>query len=109
MKKLTILMAGLGVAIAAVPSVASAAPWQNINQRQANLYQRIDQGVRSGSLTRGEAQRLRTDFRSLNNLEGRYRSNGLSNWERTDLNRRFDALSARVRYDKHDRQNRRYR
>jgi hypothetical protein len=109
MKKLTILMAGLSVAVAAVPSIANAAPYQNINQRQTNLFQRIEQGVRSGALTRGEAQRLRTDFRSLNNLEARYRNNGLSNWERTDLNRRYDALASRVRYEKRDRQDRRNR
>lgn len=110
MKKLTIMLAGLGFAAAALPATANAAPWQNINARQSNLYQRIDQGIRSGALTRPEAARLRTDFASLNNLEYRYRRSGggLSAWERTDLNRRFDALSARVRYDKHDRQNRRH-
>lgn len=105
MKKLTILLTGLGVATAALPAAANAAPWQNINARQANLEQRIDQGVRSGTLTRGEAQRLRGDYAALNRLESSYRRSGggLSNWERADLNRRFDRLSAQVRVDKHDR------
>ena len=102
MKKLTLMLAGLGVAAAAVPTVASAAPWQNINARQERLYDRIEQGVRSGALNRAEAQRLRVDFRQLANLEARYRTGGLNNWERADLNRRFDALSARVRYQKAD-------
>ena len=79
--------------------------WQSINSRQANLDRRIDQGVRNGSLTRAEAVRLRSEFRQIAYLESRYRrSNGLSNWERQDLDRRFDRLSAKIRYERHDRQ-----
>ena len=63
--------------------------WTNINQRQAKLDRRIDQGIRNGSITRNEAIRLRGEFRSIARLESRYRANGLSNWERADLNRRF--------------------
>jgi hypothetical protein len=93
---------------AAIPAAASAAPWGPINQRQANLDQRIDAGVRNGSLTRAEATRLRSEFRTLNRLEARYRATGggLSGWERADLNRRFDNLSAQIRVDRHDRQHR---
>ncbi len=106
MKKLSIVLAGV-VAAAAIPTVATAAPWQNINARQDRLYDRIEQGVRSGALTRGEAQSLRVQFRNLANLEARYRSGGLNNWERADLNRRYDMLSAKVYNQKHDRQDRR--
>lgn len=42
MNKITLALAGLGFAAAAVPATAAPA-WQNINQREANLYQRIDQ------------------------------------------------------------------
>lgn len=122
MKKLTIMLAGLGMAAAAIPAAASAqyAPqrgpqygqgygaqnWQTINQRQRNLDARIDQGVRSGQLTRTEAARLRTEFRNLANLEARYRRGGLSNWERRDLDQRFDRLSAKIRIERRDRDNR---
>jgi hypothetical protein len=79
--------------------------WQSINSRQANLDRRIDVGVRNGSLTRSEAVRLRAEFRNIAYLESRYRrSNGLSNWERQDLDRRFDRLSQRIRVERHDRQ-----
>lgn len=110
MKKLTIALAALGIAAGALPATAAnAQAWQNINQRQRNLDARIDQGVRNGSLTRNEAYRLRAEFRGLVNLEARYRrSNGLSMWERNDLNRRFNALSSRIRWERHDRQDRRY-
>lgn len=93
----------------ALPATAAEAQggWRSINQRQANQFARIEQGVRSGELTRGEAQRLRGQFRALDQLEQRYRrSNGLSAWERQDLNRRFDTLSRRIYNQKHDRQHR---
>lgn len=117
MKKFTLMLAGLGIAVSAVPMTAAmAAPhpapafqaWQSINARQANLDRRIDQGIRSGALTRGEAARLRADLNSLARLEAQYRRSrpGLTLAERRDLDRRFDALSARVRVEKHDRNNR---
>lgn len=76
--------------------------WMNINQRQAKLDHRIDQGVRNGTVTRREAYRLRSDFQTIARLEHRYRANGLSNWERADLDRRFDALSSRIRWERQD-------
>ena len=107
MKRILISAATVAGIFAMAVAPASAAPWQSINQRQANVEQRIDQGVRNGSLTRSEAMRLRGEFRDLARLEARYRSsNGLSMRERNDLNRRFDRLSAQVRYERHDRQHR---
>lgn len=117
MKKTLISIAAVStLAAAAIPAIASAQPygggygggWQNINQRQANLDRRIDQGVRRGDLTPREAVSLRYQFRQLVRLEDSYRRGGLNNWERADLNRRFDALSARIRFERHDRQDNRY-
>ncbi|OYY89687.1 MAG: hypothetical protein B7Y45_11220 [Sphingomonas sp. 28-66-16] len=110
MRKLSLFIATLGVAAAGLPATANAAPWQSINQREANLEQRINQGIRSGALNRNEVARLRTDLRSLERLEVQYRRSrpGLTLAERRDLDRRFDALSKRVYVQKHDRQ-RRYR
>lgn len=105
MKKFALMLAGLGVAMTALP--AAAQPWQPVNQRQAQIERRIDQGIRNGSLSRREAVNLRREFRQIAQLEQRYRrSNGLSMKERRDLDRRFDALSRKVRVDKHDRNNR---
>ena len=94
--------AASALTVAAAP--ASAQNWVPINQRQANLEARIDAGVRSGDLTRVEARELRAALSDLDAREARYRVDGLSPGERDDLNRRFDALSARIRYDRHDRQ-----
>ncbi len=85
----------------------SQANWQNINQRQANLDRRIDQGLRTGALSRREATRLRGEFSALARLEQNYRRGGLTQWERADLDRRFDRLSAQVRYERRDNDNRR--
>ncbi len=76
--------------------------WQPINLRQANLDRRIDQGVRNGQLNRREATRLRGEFNALARLEVNYRRGGLTAWERNDLDRRFDRLSAQVRNDRRD-------
>lgn len=106
MKKFLIpLLAASTLAGAALP--AAAAPWTNINQRQAQLDQRIDQGVRNGSLTRREAVSLRAEFQDIARLEYRYRrTGGLQAWERADLDRRFNMLSAKIRYERHDRDDR---
>lgn len=111
MKTFKLIAAGLGIAAATVPAVASAQAyrnWQPINARVANLDRRIDVGIRNRQLNRNEAYRLRGEFRQLVNLEGRYRQGGLSQWERRDLDRRFDQLSAKIRWERNDRQGRRY-
>ena len=81
--------------------------WRSIHQRKYNLDRRIDQGVRTGQLSRREATRLRSEFNSLLRLEANYRRGGLTAWERNDLDRRFDRLSANIRYERRDRDNRR--
>jgi hypothetical protein len=89
----------------AVPAAASA---QSINQRQATLDARIDAGVANRSLTVAEAAQLRGEFAGIARLETRYRRSGgrLTDTERADLDQRFDRLSARIKYDRHDADNR---
>jgi hypothetical protein len=108
MKKLPVLMLGLGFATAAFPVVASAAPFAPANQRAHMIQMRIDQGIRSGGLNRREGFKLQNELRGIQKLEYRYRVSGgrLDLRERADLNRRYDMLSAKVRFDKHDRQRR---
>jgi len=76
----------------------------NLNQRQEQLNRRIEIGLRTGDLSRQEAGRLREDARDIARIEARYRVNGLTGWERADLDRRFDRLEARIRYERHDRE-----
>ncbi len=103
------ILAGLGIATIAVPTVADAQRWTPIAQRQGQLNARIDQGIRSGALNRREAVRLRTQLRDLSQMEYRYRRSGgrLDVREQRDLDRRYDMLSRQVRFEKNDRNYRR--
>ena len=103
------ILASLGFATIAVPTVAEAQRWTPIAQRQGQLQQRIDQGIRSGALNRREAGRLQSELRGLSHLEYRYRRSGggLSVSERNDLDRRYAMLSRQVRSEKNDRNYRR--
>lgn len=103
------LILPLAAVTALTAGAASAQPygydrggWTPIERRLERLDHRIDQGVRSGQLTRREADRLRDRFYSVVRLETRYSRNGLSNWERQDLNRRFDQLSRQIRWERRD-------
>jgi hypothetical protein len=97
------LLAASSLAVA-LPAVANAQNWTSINERQANLDQRIDNGVRNGDLTRAEADVLRADFNRLAHMEVDYRTSapGLTLAETQDLDRRFDALSQRIRVERAD-------
>jgi hypothetical protein len=79
----------------------------SINERQQNLERRIERGIRNGDLSRREAYRLRGESRQIAQLESRYRVNGLSQWERSDLNRRMDRLESQIRAERNDHDNRR--
>lgn len=105
-KTLLTLIAAASLAGAAAPAFAQGprpSDWIPLAQRQDNIEHRIDDGVRSGQLTRREAHSLRDQFHALLRQEARFeRHGGLTLDERADLERRYDALSARVRFDRHN-------
>lgn len=82
--------------------------WQSISNRKFQLDRRIDVGLRNGSLSRREANRLKIELDSLVRLERSYLRGGLTRWERSDLDRRYDRLAVQVRMERRDRDNRRY-
>lgn len=82
--------------------------WESISNRKFQLDRRIDVGLRNGSLSRREGNRLKTELNSLVRLERSYLRGGLTRWERSDLDRRYDRLAAQVRAERRDRDNRRY-
>jgi len=98
MKKLLVTVIAVA-ALGAVATPALAQPgWRGINERQRELDDRIDRGVARGCLTRGEAIRLRAEFRTIAGLEVTYRaSGGLNDWERRDLDSRMDRLAQDIR------------
>ena len=78
-----------------------------VNARQANQTARIQEGVKSGELTRPEAQELRTERRDINGLEQGYKSDGtLSKDERQTLHQELNQQSKEIYEEKHDDQTR---
>lgn len=74
-----------------------------VNQRQHNQGNRIVQGLRSGELTRDEAQVLRQEQRAIRHEEREYRSDGaLTRDERKDLHQDLNEASRAIYGEKHD-------
>jgi hypothetical protein len=105
-KKSTLVLAL--AAIAALPGIATAGNRDpGVNQRQHHQQYRIQQGVQSGELTRGEARRLQGEQRYIRHEERMYKSDGrLSPAERADLHRDQNRASRDLYRQKHDAQDR---
>lgn len=112
MKKILLSIAAVSaVAAAALPAAAMAQSyrpddrggWDNGGDRIERLDRRIDRGLRDGSLSRREAWRLKDDLRETARLQYRYSRDGMNGWERADLDRRFDRISAQIHYERQDR------
>lgn len=71
--------------------------------RLDQIESRIDQGLRSGQLTRAEADSLRRDARELDRLTDRYAAGGFTSSERADLDRRYDRLADNLHDSRTDR------
>lgn len=69
----------------------------------ARLAQRIDRAAYNGRISRREAQNLRYQLEEYQRVEWRYRRDGLSNWERRDLQQRLDRIERNLRDDRRDR------
>jgi hypothetical protein len=79
-----------------------------LNGDQARLAQRIERAAYNGRISRREAQNLRSQLDDYQRLEWRYRRDGLSRWERDDLQRRLDRIERNLREERWDRDGRRY-
>lgn len=79
-----------------------------LNGEQARLAQRIDRAAYSGRISRREAQNLRYQLDEYQRVEWRYRRDGLSRWEREDLQRRLDRIERNLRDERWDRDGRRW-
>lgn len=76
--------------------------WVSIGERSDWFERRIETGRRQGRLNDYDIRSLRSEFRTLVDLERRYQSGGLSSRERIDLDQRFDQLAARIRVERQD-------
>ena len=89
-------------ALVAAPAFAGNSD-PGVNHRQAKQHARIEQGVRSGQLTRDEAKSLRTQQRAIRQEEREMKSDGkLSPAERKQLHQDQNQASKDIRSQKHD-------
>jgi hypothetical protein len=98
------IFGGLLVVALAITSIAEAQTrTPAINQRERSQERRINQGVRSGELTRREAYNLRGRERHIRKEEMKYKADGrLSNAERRPLRREENRTSRAIYRDKHN-------
>jgi len=79
----------------------------NINRREANQKHRIQQGVRSGELTRLETRRLVKEQAQIRRMERRFRADGeITARERARLQHELNQASRHIYRQKHDGQDR---
>lgn len=98
------IFGGLLVAALAITSVASAQDRTPvINARQHNQERRINNGVRSGELTRREAHNLRTDERRISAEKRMAKADGhVTRNERRMLRRQENRTSRAIYRNKHN-------
>ena len=78
-----------------------------IDRRQHQQQQRIVQGLRSGELTRHEANRLFSEQRDLRRQERVFRSDGvLTPWERGEMRKDLNSAGRHIYNETHDAQRR---
>ncbi len=96
MKRLLIMaFAATTLAASVVPANAQFSFGGGVNGIESRLQYRINAGIRSGALTRGEASRLQNKMQQVSQLEMRLRSsgNGLSWSESQRLQDKLNDLS----------------
>lgn len=99
--KLCVLL--LTLAFAAPAFAGPATP--GLDQREARMEKRIDQGAASGQLTPKEQRKLERREAKLERDEARAKADGkVTPQERRRLNREADRESRDIRRQKHDKQ-----
>jgi hypothetical protein len=85
------------------PNSASSRRMQADVQRNANQQARIEQGLKSGSLTNGEASRLEHGQARVNRTEANAAANGhVGTGEQARIQRKENRQSQHIYHEKHD-------
>ena len=89
----------------ALPALAQTHGTARIDQRQANQERRIEQGEKSGALTRKEAARLEKGQAHVQKMEGKAVADGkVTKKERARIEKAQDKQSRHIYREKHDKQ-----
>jgi hypothetical protein len=99
---ITTAVIGASAAWAQAPGSSTGA---GIDAREANQQRRIEEGVKSGTLTPGETRRLERREMSIQKQEERMRARDggeLTQHDRAVLNRRLDNTSGAIYRKKHN-------
>ncbi len=105
MKRLLVTMAAVSALSVAAPAAAQYAGG-GIQAQMEQLQLRLQAGVRSGAISRGEAIRLREQLGQLTRLERQYGQGGFSRRELGDLQQRIQAARQALRYAERSADNR---
>lgn len=103
-----ILLTGAALFVGATAMAMPAAADQ-IDRRQSKQAHRIEQGIKSGQLTRFEAAKLKVQQAYIRSLERRAKADGhLSPAERARIAAAQKKAGRAIRAEKHDGQKRRF-
>ena len=104
MKFVNLIIAGLTLAAFAIPTQAQAGANHRVKRTEVRQHKRINQGVRSGQLTRTEAKGLRQDQREINQeRKAAKRDDGvIDRKERKELRQDQRDASKNIYEEKHD-------
>ena len=95
-----------GITAVSMPAFASDR-FDRTDVRQAKQAHRIEQGIRSGELTRGEAAKLQHQQSHIRAMERSAERDGhISRYERSRIEAAQNAASRSIYAEKHDRQDR---
>ena len=99
-----VLAMAMMVTLLSMAAVAGADPvMPRADRREVRQDQRIEQGVKSGALTRGEARRLGRGQARVDRLEARDKRDGVVTMhERRQMNRMQNHQSRRIHRLKHN-------
>lgn len=106
MKTLTVAT----LALVAMTVAAAAHDAQNrIDRREANQESRIQQGVRSGEITRREYRQLESEQARIRSLERQAKRDGhIDRYEASTIKRAQNAASRHITQEKNDADRRRW-
>src|SRR5258706_9160325 len=101
------LLAVAALAASTLPAFAQTQSTPRIDQRQAEQQQRIEQGKKSGQLTKKEAAKLEKGQARIQKMENKAAADGkITKKERRQIEHAQDVESRRIYREKHDNQTR---